>query len=218
MLRYWCFLILFGVAWPAHAAMDIKLIGPASTASLGGDLGAGKNKSGVCQSCHGEDGISVNPLCPNLAGQFQKYLEKQILDFQSGRRVDPVMKGMAASLSEKQDAKDIAAYFASRKRMSGTRSSNKDVVAKGEILFKEGNAGTGLYGCANCHGENGKGKAEFNFVFPVIGGQSKDYIVKQLKTLHNGERHNDPARMMGDIAKKLTDEEINAVAEYASGL
>jgi len=221
MLRYLCLLALFCAAWLAYAAMDIVIIGPASTASTAppeGDPVAGKKKSRECQSCHGEDGVSVNPMCPNLAGQFPKYLEKQIRDFQSGQRVDPVMTRMAATLTEKQDAKDIAAYFSSRKRMAGTNGGNKDMMAKGEILFKAGNAGTGLYGCVNCHGENGKGKAENNNVFPVIGGQSKDYIVKQLKALHRGGRHNDPAGMMGDIAKKLTDEEINAVAEYVAGL
>ena len=179
-----------------------------------GDPVAGKEKSVLCQGCHGEDGMSVNPMCPNLAGQFPRYIEKQIRDFQAEQRVDPIMTGMAQSIGEKQDAKDIAAYFSSRKRMLGNHSGNK----KGETIFREGNAETGLYACANCHGETGKGKSENNNVFPVIGGQTKDYIVKQLRDLRSGERHNDPAGMMGNIAKKLSDEEIDAVAEYATGL
>jgi cytochrome c553 len=188
--------------------------GAAHAAAGDGDAVAGKDKSVLCQGCHGEDGISVNPMCPNLAGQFPRYIEKQIRDFQAERRVDPIMTGMAQSIEEKQDAKDIAAYFASRKRMAGQPSGNK----KGETLYREGNPDTGLYACANCHGSNGKGKSENNNVFPVIGGQTKDYIVKQLKDLRSGERHNDPAGMMGNIAKKLSDEEIDAVAEYATGL
>jgi len=182
-----------------------------------GDPVAGKEKSAMCQGCHGEDGMSVNPMCPNLAGQFPKYIEKQILDFQAEKRVDPIMTGMAQSIAEKQDARDMAAYFASRKRMVGT-PGNKSLAAKGEIIFHEGNPESGLYACANCHGESGKGKSENNNVFPVIGGQTKDYIVKQLKDMRSGERHNDPAGMMGNIAKKMTDEEIDAVAEYAMGL
>ncbi len=102
--------------------------------------------------------------------------------------------------------------------MAGTTSANRNLIEKGELLFHEGNPDTGLYACANCHGENGKGKSEINNVFPVIGGQTKDYIVKQLKDLRSGDRHNDPAGMMGNIARKLSDEEIDAVAEYASGL
>lgn len=179
-----------------------------------GDPAAGKEKSVLCQGCHGEDGISVNPMCPNLAGQFPRYLEKQIRDFQSERRVDPIMTGMAQGIEEKQDARDIAAYFASRKRMVGAASHNK----KGETIFREGNPDTGLYACVNCHGEKGKGKSENNNVFPVIGGQTKDYIAKQLRDLRSGDRHNDPAGMMGNIAKKMSDEEIEAVADYASGL
>ncbi len=102
--------------------------------------------------------------------------------------------------------------------MDGTPGTDKSLITKGEILFHDGNPDTGLYACANCHGENGKGKSEINNVFPVIGGQTKDYITKQLKDLRSGDRHNDPAGMMGNIARKLSDEEIDALAEYVSGL
>jgi cytochrome c553 len=186
--------------------------------AVDGDPAAGKDKSTICQGCHGEDGISVNPMCPNLAGQFPGYIKKQIRDFQHEKRVDPIMSGMAAMITEDQDLKDIAAYFSSRKRMAGSTSTNRNLVAKGEMIFHQGNPDTNLYACANCHGENGKGKSEINNVFPVIGGQTKDYIVKQLKDLRSGDRHNDPAGMMGNIARKLSDEEIDAVAEYVSGL
>jgi cytochrome c553 len=192
-------------------------VGAVHAAEGEGDPAAGKDKSAMCQGCHGEDGISINPMCPSLAGQFPKYIEKQIRDFQSEKRVDPIMSGMAAMITETQDAKDIAAYFTSRKRMVGT-TGNKSLAAKGSILFHEGNPESGLYACSNCHGESGKGKSENNNVFPVIGGQTKDYIVKQLKDLRSGDRHNDPAGMMGNIAKKMSDEEIDAVAEYAAGL
>jgi len=196
----------------------IALFAAGAAQAADGDAVAGKEKSALCQGCHGEDGMSVNPMCPNLAGQFPRYLEKQIRDFQAERRTDPIMTGMAQGIEEKQDAKDIAAYFASRKRMAGARSSNKEQAAKGGIIYREGNPETGLYACANCHGETGKGKSENNNVFPVIGGQTKDYIVKQLNDLRSGDRHNDPAGMMGNIAKKMTDAEIDAVAEYVMGL
>jgi len=156
-----------------------------------GDPVAGKDKSAMCQGCHGEDGMSVNPMCPNLAGQFPRYIEKQIRDFQTEKRVDPIMTGMAQGIEEKQDARDIAAYFSTRKRMVGAKGSNKDLMAKGAIIYREGNPDSGLYACANCHGENGKGKSENNNLFPVIGGQTKDYIVKQLNDLRSGDRHND---------------------------
>lgn len=206
-----------GIRFSAYMLLASFFVGSIAHAAPG-DPAAGKDKSAMCQGCHGEDGISVNPMCPNLAGQFPHYIEKQIHDFQKEKRVDPIMSGMAAMLTEPQDIKDIAAYFAEQKRMLGSTSSNRDLVAKGEILFHEGNPETGLYACANCHGENGKGKSEINNVFPVIGGQTKDYIAKQLRDLRSGDRHNDPAGMMGNIAKKLSDDEIDAVAEYAAGL
>ena len=88
----------------------------------------------------------------------------------------------------------------------------------GKFLYVNGNAATNLYGCINCHGENGKGKSPNNSVFPVIGGQHKDYLVKQLNEFRNGKRANDPAGMMSDIAEKMTDVEIDAVSEYLAGL
>ena len=183
-----------------------------------GDPKAGKEKSAMCQGCHGEEGISAAPNFPNLAGQFQKYIERQIHSFQDGKREDPTMSGMAASITEIEDLKDIAAYFASKKRMVGTPSSKKELAEKGKTIFHEGNPETGVYACSNCHGENGYGKDSKNNVFPVISGQTKEYLVKQLNDFRSGERHNDPAGMMGGVAKKMTAAEIDAVAEYASGM
>ena len=178
-----------------------------------GDPVAGKEKSKQCQGCHGEDGNSINPLCPNLAGQHQDYIEKQIRDFQTKNRVDSVMTGMSQSIISDQDAKDVAAYFASRKLMAGY---NTDKI--GHTIFREGRPEKGVAACITCHGENGKGKSDDSIVFPVIGGQTKDYIAKQLRDLRSGARHNDPDNMMGNIAKQLSDEEINALADYISEL
>ena len=183
-----------------------------------GDPKAGKEKSAMCHGCHGEEGISLAPNFPNLAGQFQKYIERQIHDFQNEKRSDPLMSGMAASITEEQDLKDIAAYFSGKKRMKGTPSSNKALAEKGKAIFYEGNPDTGVYACSNCHGENGYGKDAKNNVFPVISGQTKDYLVKQLTDFRSGDRHNDPAGMMGGVAKKMTPAEIDAVAEFVSGM
>ena len=84
-------------------------------------------------------------------------------------------------------------------------------------IFPFGNPVTGLYGCVNCHGKKGKGLSRNNPYFPIIGGQHKDYLIKQLRDLKSGTRDNDPARMMVAIAKKMSEKEIEAVAEYLSG-
>ena len=85
------------------------------TANAAGDAAAGKAKSAVCGACHGADGNSTNPIWPNLAGQQAPYMVKQLKDFKSGARKDPVMAPMAAPLSDK-DMENLAAYFASQKQ------------------------------------------------------------------------------------------------------
>ena len=86
----------------------------ASSVVYGGDPAAGKEKSQVCQACHGTDGNSPAPNFPKLAGQYQDYLLRSLLDYKSGARKNPIMSGQVAALSE-QDMKDLAAYYASQK-------------------------------------------------------------------------------------------------------
>lgn len=186
-----------------------------ATAIAAGDPKAGKDKSAICQGCHGEKGMSLDPnTFPNLAGQFSGYIKKQIKDFQKGLRNDDTMSGMAATVATDEDLEDIAAYFASQKQMKGSGSKN----AAGKEIYEQGVPTAGLYGCKNCHGDKGKGRSPDNHLFPVIGGQTKPYLIKQLKDLKEGRRTNDPAGMMADIAKKLSDKQIQDVADYISGL
>jgi len=84
-------------------------------ANAAGDAAAGKSKSAVCMACHGPTGTSSNPMWPNLAGQKAPYLVKQLKDFKSGARKDPVMAPMAAPLSD-QDMENLAAYYSSQKQ------------------------------------------------------------------------------------------------------
>ena len=184
-----------------------------------GDAKAGKAKSELCQGCHGEKGMSVDPTTfPNLAGQYAGYIFKQVQDFQLGNRNDDTMSAMAATVTSLQDLKDIAVYYSVQPIMKGKAPSNKSLAEKGKQIFLNGDPKAGVYGCVNCHGKNGKGKSKSNSLFPVIGGQNKPYIIKQLTNLKAGTRTNDPAGMMQDIAKKLSDEQIKAVAEYISSL
>ena len=190
----------------------------AQAAFEGGDPAAGEAKAALCGGCHGMDGNSPDATFPRLAGQYEGYIVKQLRDFQKGLRTNnDTMAGMAATVATVQDAKDIAAYFNRQKMASKPLTSvDKKLAAKGEKLFKNGNPRTGVYGCINCHGPRGKGKAKHISQFPVIGGQHRDYIIKQLKDFKEGRRYNDPAGMMADIAKRLSDDEIRAVAEYLS--
>jgi cytochrome c553 len=91
-------------------ATTLLLAAPA----FAGDAAAGKAKAAMCAACHGANGISIAPMYPNLAGQKEAYLVKQLKDFKAGTRKDPVMSGMAAPLSD-ADIENLAAYFASLK-------------------------------------------------------------------------------------------------------
>lgn len=174
-----------------------------------GDPVAGKDKSALCQGCHGEDGNSATADFPKLAGQYAAYIQKQINDFKNGARKDPVMTDMAATVTNNQDLLDIAAYFASQKLMKGAGP----VISKtAQYRFLDGN------GCVSCHGVNGKGFAPNNSTAPVIGGQHKDYLVKQLKDFKSGARNNEASGMMAMISGFMSDAEINDIANYISGM
>jgi cytochrome c553 len=174
---------------------------------------AGKDKSLLCQGCHGEEGISVEPQIPKLAGQYAGYIAKQVHDFQNGFRSNAIMNGMAATVDD-ADLPDIAAYFASRNKMKGDGSAN----ALGRNLFLNGDMTRMMVACINCHGVNGKGKTPDNSMFPVIGGQQKEYLRIQLTNFRQGDRANSPGGVMNIITQKLTNAEIEALAEYVSGL
>ncbi len=195
----------------------IALSGFSVGVQAAGDAAAGEEKAGLCGGCHGFDGNSEDATYPRLAGQYAGYIVKQVKDFQKGHRANnDTMAGMAAMVGSDQDAKDIGAFYSEQIMKGSLTKPNKDLLAQGEKIFREGNPKSGVYGCINCHGENGKGKSKSVSTFPVIGGQHRDYLIKQLKEFRDGARANDPAGMMNAIAKKLTDKEIEAVAEYLS--
>jgi len=85
----------------------------ATTTAVAGNAGAGQTKSATCAACHGPAGISTNPLWPNLAGQNEAYLVKQIKAFKGGERNDPNMNAMVAALSD-EDIADLAAFYAAQ--------------------------------------------------------------------------------------------------------
>jgi len=207
-------------SWMLILFSGLFVWGYANAAKPIGDPVAGQEKGALCAGCHGDDGNSPDATFPRLAGQYAGYIVKQVRDFQSGHRANnETMAGMAAMVASVQDAKDIGTYFSEQKMADKPLTTpNKALLAKGEELYRDGNPKTGLYGCINCHGAHGKGKSPDISVFPVIGGQHRDYLVKQLKDLKDGQRANDPAGMMQAIAQKMTDDEIQAVAEYLSTL
>lgn len=177
-----------------------------------GDSDAGKEKSQLCQGCHGEFGDSTDPHIPKLAGQFGNYISKQVRNYQSGKRTHQIMNAMAATISD-DDLVDVAAYFASQNKMKGDGSIDNP---PGRKLFLNNNISDIGLACINCHGERGQGLEPKISVFPVIGGQHKEYIRQQLINFRAGYRTNSPNGMMNRMARPLTDAEIESLAEYVS--
>lgn len=179
-----------------------------------GDAAKGQaTASQVCAACHGADGNSPAAVNPNLAGQHPEYLFKQLRNFKSGARANPIMMGIAASLSE-DDMRNLAAYYASRPP-SQLAALDADLVAQGRKLFRGGDAVKGVPACSGCHSPNGAG---IPIQYPRVAGQHAQYTATQLRAFRDGQRVNDENRMMRIIASRLTDGEIAALAEYLSGL
>lgn len=176
------------------------------------DLAKGEaSYAAVCAACHAADGNSTIAVNPMLAQQHPEYLVKQLKEFKSGKRADPVMQGMAAMLSD-DDMRNVAAWLASQKAKEGF-AKDKDLVAMGERIYRGGIADRQIAACAGCHSPNGAG---IPAQYPRLSGQHADYTVSQLNMFRDGSRAN--SIQMTQVAAKLNDKEIKAVADYIAGL
>ncbi|WP_369814165.1 cytochrome c [Methylophilus sp. Leaf414] len=165
----------------------------------------------VCAACHGADGNSVITTNPKLAGQHPEYLVKQLSNFKDGSRANAVMSGMASALSQ-EDMEGIAKYFSNQSiKLAKAKENGKGSL--GEKIYRGGIAANKVPACAACHGVTGAGLPK---QFPRLAGQHTDYTVQQLRTFRTGERANAP--MMMTIAAKMSDAEMQAVADYIQGL
>lgn len=194
------------------------LCGLVKNADAQDDIAAGKAKAATsCASCHGADGsTSVSPNVPKLAGQNEAYISKELLDFQlgpKGGRNSPVMANFVAGMS-KADIAVLAAYYASLPCAVGT--AKPENIALGQKLYRGGDIQRGIPACAACHGPDGWGNPPA--AFPGLSGQNSSYVADQLKAFRSGTRRNDWNQIMRDIAAKMTDQDIDAVANYVSGL
>jgi cytochrome c553 len=196
--------------------LGIALFAFTSQVSLAEEVAAEKRTADqivntVCAACHGVDGNSAISLNPKLAGQHPEYLQKQLMEFKSGKRANAVMSGMAASLSD-EEMKSLAAYFSAKApTLAAAKENGKGSL--GEKIYRGGIAKTSVPACAACHGPNGAGIPK---QFPRLAGQHADYVTTQMKNFRTGERANAP--MMMAIAAKMTDAEMAAVADYIQGL
>jgi cytochrome c553 len=185
----------------------------AAPASKGDPKAAESIVNQVCAGCHAVDGNSAVAANPKLAGLTAEYINKQLNNFKSGERKNPVMGGIVASLSP-QDMLNLAAYFSAQQAKPGT-SKDQELALVGQKIYRGGVQGAGVPACASCHGPQGKG---IPTQFPRLAGQHSDYIYTQLNDFRIGTRANDAAKMMRSIAQKMTDADMKAVAAYIQGL
>jgi cytochrome c553 len=202
----------------------------AATALAAGNPEAGQQKAAACVGCHGADGNSValpppaEPW-PKLAGQVPEYIVTQLHDFKSGRRSNEQMSPMAQSVSE-ADIADIAAYFAVQKVKPNEAEASESLAAGEKIFFKGKGRPDVVAACVGCHGLGGAGNKNWGklmanqpaILAPAIGGQHASYLVKQLKDYKNGKRTNDRGQVMRNIAARMSNQEIEAVAVYVATL
>jgi len=174
---------------------------------------AKKIVTNLCIACHGIDGNSPLPANPNLSGQHAGYITKQLMQFKNGERDNAVMKGMVANLTE-QDMINLGSYFEQQKQNLLFAKSNGE-NSLGEKIYRAGVATKGLPACASCHGPAGYGIPD---LYPRLNSQHAAYTISQLNAFRLETRMNDNAMMMRTIAQKLTDKEMNAVADYIQGL
>ncbi len=184
----------------------------ASPASAKADPAKGSTVyNGICATCHGAEGNSAITVNPKLAQQHPEYIAKQLAEFKSGKRANPVMMGFAAALSE-EDMRNVGAYLASTKAKPGF-AKDKDLAALGEKIYRGGIADRQIPACAGCHSPNGAGIPS---QYPRLSGQHADYTTSQLTQFRDGIRKNN--LQMSQVAAKLNDREIKAVADYIAGL
>lgn len=185
--------------------------------SAGGDAAAGQTKSAVCVACHTADGNSVDPLYPKIAGQHADYIARQLALFKSGKRQNPIMLGIAMTLSD-QDMLDLGAHFSTQ--TAKPNIADEALVPLAQGLYRVGDAKRGIPACMSCHGPTGRGNPASRY--PSIASQHEKYTADMLRRFRGGEIHGDEAdvngNLMRQVAASLTDAEIDALASYIQGL
>ncbi|GAB4393348.1 MAG: c-type cytochrome [Gammaproteobacteria bacterium] len=170
----------------------------------------------VCAACHGPDGNSLSPIWPKLAAQHAKYFIKQMQDFKQGPegpRYNVTMHGMAAGLSD-DDIALLANYYAQQPISPG--KANPELIKLGETIYRAGDRTKGISACTACHGPRGLGNGQAGF--PRLSGQFAQYTELQMNAYKDGSRSNDANGIMRDIAQRMTEQQIKAVASYLEGL
>lgn len=200
---------------PAVALLGLSAaVGDLQAAS--GNPEKGAETAAMCVACHQPDGggqhVEGGESWPRLAGLNATYIAKQLHSFKEGSRQNPSMMPFANTLGDQQIA-DVAAYYAQLEPTQGQggEETPQAVLDRGQQIAERGDWSRYIVSCKSCHGPGSRGAGD---TFPGIAGQHAGYIKAQLKAWQAGTRSNDPQNLMGAIAKRMTDEDIEAVAAW----
>jgi len=201
----------------AAAALGVGLLGHAAWAD---DIDPeaierGKAAAATCVACHQADGSGMNnegaESWPRLTGLHPEYIVTQLKDFKEGRRTNASMQPFANMLDDDQLG-DVAAYYASLEVTAAEPvEASDELLERGRELAMNGDWDRYIVACVSCHGPGNHGVGS---TFPNIAGQHPAYIVTQLQAWKDGERENDPLGLMKSIAKRMTQEDMQAVAAW----
>lgn len=166
----------------------------------------------LCAGCHGEDGNSPVPDYPKLSGLDKDYIVKQLNDFKAGRRTSMIMSSMLEPIDPKEFS-GLAKHFSEQKR-TPTKPEDDKLVTDGKTIYDDGIVASAVPSCSGCHNDDGSGTDKY----PRLARQHPGYIATQLKAFKSGERANDARDAMKAVAKRMSDKEIEAVAQYIATL
>lgn len=170
----------------------------------------------ACVDCHGTDGAgNAAAGFPRLAGLDAGYLKKQLLDFQTGTRKNPVMEPIAKALSPLETGAVATYYSAQTTAAEAVAAADPGLIDRGARIALSGLWEKTIPACTSCHGPGGRGVGGH---FPALAGQHADYIARQLAAWRDGSRSNDPQALMKGIAERLPEQDIAAVAVYFARL
>ena len=210
-----------GLALAASRYTDLRNLEP-----MHGDAAAGATKAKMCFACHGENGTSVAPIFPRLAGQRVDYLYHRLLTFKRANAKDPYyskspMTAMVIPLSD-SDMRNLAAFFASQEPQPAAPTPLPASLDKGERLFRTGDPTRGIPPCQGCHGVEARrtvvDKGPY-LVYPVLRGQYSPYLVSRLTNFRMGQPHDTTSDfIMSNIARTLDDDSLQAIAAWLSSL
>lgn len=208
------FLSIALLALTSAAYANQEQAAPKADAAKGSTLySTGDAARGItaCLACHGPAGNSSISQNPKLAAQHEAYIAKQLHEFTGPNRNNAIMTSIAKAMSD-EDMRNVAAYVSQQKPAPGA-AHNKNTVELGKKIYRAGIAEKNVPACAGCHSPNGAG---IPAQYPRIAGQHQDYTVTQLTNFRTGVRNNNA--QMTSISKRMTDEEMQAVADYVAGL